>query len=535
MTALSGPFAEPPPDVLLTVEAAGKWGAWRFAMQAQDTRSQTITSGAGEATKHLLRAMNAGAVRVWRGDGVAPALVSLAEAARWQDGEPGKVFDMQTARMVLLPGPLRVRWGEAFAALATEFHPRAAPLSREDAATLAQQADDWLHPADALNRVQPVLAPLVPSWKVQRCLGVLAIGLNLVPVAERLGEGSVRPIVLEPGQAWDLPAIGSFLFQEWQVLADSKTSVVRAAPWRMETDGPVPVPRHLWQQPNARPLDHLVPAPRWSPIALHVPRLLAALRALASDRTRCHARGITPPEIVEPLPVAQRWTPVYTVIADAGGSAHRMAIGAAIMAGALPVALRLPQRASHGVPPEDVQVPPALLPCLTLAESVETGSFDWARAVAIADADPAGADTRAAVVRMAPCRRGRDDATRWELVGLALRPGELVAALQAGKGIKPKAAESAKKSGAAGPRMSRAVQQAREALHTKLAAEGAPDAADAPAELVRWFIERLEPEARGSSEANAKRHVADVVKRYRAALAPGSQHQTKATGRAKPK
>jgi hypothetical protein len=461
---------EPAPGEMLSFEAAGRWGAWCFALDPAD------------ATDRLHRAAHAGALRVWRGGGSAPAPVSLAEVARWQGhAPPGRVFDVDAARMVVLPGPLRLRWSEAFAALAAEFHARAAPLSREDATALTQAGDDWLHPADALARIQPVLAPLVPSSKVQRCLGVVAIALNLVPVAERQGDGSVRPIVLEPGQAWDLPGIGRFLHQEWRVLADPQASRVRAAPWLMESDGPVPVPRQLWRAAHAPDRDRLVPAPAWSPIALQVPRLLAALRTLASDGTRCQARGITPPEIVEPLLAARRWTPAQQAIADAGATARRMAIGAAIREGRLPVALRLPQGVTAGVPPEDVPVPTALLPCLTLAEGIETGGFDWRAAVAIADAESADAETRTAVAFMAPARRGRDDAMQWESVGLALRPAELAAVLEEAPDNMPPPAPARR------PRLSdaafRAAAEAYAQAHKK-AYGSAPKRDDVVAHLV---------------------------------------------------
>lgn len=419
------PIIEPAPGEMLSFEAAAKWGAWCFALDPAD------------ATTRLQRAAHAGALRVWRGGGSAPAQVSLEEVARWQEhAPPGRVFDSDRAMPLDLPGPLRMRWRDARAALADELHARAPALTAEQAAALAAvPADAWANATGALKRLQTKIAQIVPSPTAQRGLVVVAVALNLVPVAERQADGSVVPIVLEPWQAWDLPgaqtASGDELVAGWNPLS---WGWLHRVPWQADADGPavrdVPPPWAGWTVADWKE----------GPFLLHVSRLLAALRALASDRTRCHARGITPPEIVEPLPAAQRWTPATEAIAVADPTARGAAIGAAIRSGALPVALRLPQR-SAGAPPEDVPVPPALLRCLALDQAGDAATFDWAAAVTIGDAVEAEAAVRAAVVCIAPYRRGRDKATQWKGVGLAVRPGELRVALQAGE-IKRPTAES---------------------------------------------------------------------------------------------
>ncbi len=571
---MSAPIIEPASDVLLTFEAAGRWGAWCFALDpsaAADARPMRVRK---DAFARLIKAAHAGRLRTWRPDAEGTAHpVSLDEAARWHEDRPGRVYDEARAMDVDLPGPLLVRWGEARAALAVQLRPRAAAAPAAD----ATDRDAWALPWDALERCKPGVAHLARN---DRLIGhgiVAALALNLVTVAERRNGGELVPIVLHPWQAWDLPgadgADQDAMRGAWAALASPDYQVLRAAPWQDEPEGPQPFPSERWRtrqagagqfpdapegrsatfvpsyphkwsaqmvpsyprEPGRRDLppggDWFVDVPEWRAILLHVPQLLAALRAVLADWA----------EKAEPVALGMRWRPMTDAVGalddaarrQAGTPAGLAAIGAAIKAGRLPVALCLPQRNGAGVPPEDVQVPAPLLPCLALANGAEAAAFDWQAAVTIGDAIDADAVTRAAVVNTAPCRRDQAAAaTSWEGVGLAVRLDELARVIAAGPGKAPDATHP-KRAGTArgGPRMGAAVQRAREALAAKLHAEGCPEV-DAPADLVRWFQDQVSA-APGASDANAKRHVGEVVRAHRKAVAADSGLQDRAIPRSR--
>lgn len=125
--------------------------------------------------------------------------------------------------------------------MAARLHPRTARPDAASLAALAADRDDWAHPAVALDRCEPGLADVVRSTDARRRLAVVAIALDMVPVAEVQPGGALVPIVLEPWQAWDVAGAeygaSVSLATAWNPVS---WGCLHRTLWRNDAGGPAP-------------------------------------------------------------------------------------------------------------------------------------------------------------------------------------------------------------------------------------------------------------------------------------------------------